>query len=107
MENPQTWGRLEREIEGALVLSHERQEKGIIGLSTVRIIADTLREAGLVKTENPRLRIASFGDDMTIFLNDEEIASANHDEHGWAGISALEEGVIALAEALGVPVERD
>jgi len=48
MENPNTWTLLERTIDHALTRARELHRLGFIGLSEVRIIADALREAGLV-----------------------------------------------------------
>jgi hypothetical protein len=43
MENPQTWGRLERAIDQALGEAEQARRDGVIGLSRVRRIADAVR----------------------------------------------------------------
>jgi hypothetical protein len=48
MENPATWGPVERAISEALRDADEARSKRLIGLSTVRRIADKLRERGLI-----------------------------------------------------------
>lgn len=50
-ENPATWGPLEKAIAEALKQADEGRAAGRIGLSTVRQIADKLRETGLVKEQ--------------------------------------------------------
>lgn len=58
-------------------------------------------------SDTPYLRFTNDGDDdkleVTLVLNGEDlyIASANHDEHGWAGMSVLECGVTRLIELMG------
>lgn len=49
MENPATWGPVEKTIDAAMQEAEKRQSQGVVGLSNVRIIADALRAAGLVK----------------------------------------------------------
>jgi hypothetical protein len=48
MENPATWGRAEGIISRAYAEWSESRNKGIIGLSLARQIADALRDAGLL-----------------------------------------------------------
>lgn len=50
-ENPMTWGKLEHAIDGALTVAWAQKMAGMVGLSDVRIIADALRDAGLVKED--------------------------------------------------------
>jgi len=49
MENPATWGELEKVISAALRSVEFGRSNGMIGLSAARQIADALRAAGLVK----------------------------------------------------------
>ena len=42
---------------------------------------------------------------IRVWLGDEEIAYANHDEHGWGGIALLENAVKDIAAALDMEVE--
>lgn len=48
VENPQTWGPLEKAIDEAMREADDARAAGRIGLSRVRQIADKLREQGLV-----------------------------------------------------------
>lgn len=48
MENPATWTRLEHVIYAALEEAHRQMQEGLCGLSDVRLIADALRNEGLV-----------------------------------------------------------
>lgn len=50
MENPATWGEVERLIDGVLRDDQKEALKGqfVCGLSMARRIADALREAGLL-----------------------------------------------------------
>lgn len=45
-------------------------------------------------------------DDETIevYVGDELVASANHDEHGWSGMDAVERATLAVARACGASV---
>lgn len=47
-------------------------------------------------------------DDETIqvYVNGESIISANHDEHGWSGMDAVEKTALAVARACGAEVAR-
>lgn len=51
MENPATWGTLEKIINEALEEADRRDRMDLVGLSRVRIVADALRKAGLVKDD--------------------------------------------------------
>lgn len=48
MEAPSSWGKLEHAIAEAMQDAEQARREKIIGLSTVRIIADKLRAKGLV-----------------------------------------------------------
>ena len=48
MENPATWGKLERTIGDAIQEAEQARANQVIGLSMVRRIADKLRAEGLV-----------------------------------------------------------
>lgn len=45
-------------------------------------------------------------DDETLLVRIEEdvVASVNHDEHGWSGMSAVENVVREIADAFGIEV---
>lgn len=43
MENPATWGPLERAINRAIRQAREDREADVVGLSEVRLIADAVR----------------------------------------------------------------
>lgn len=58
------------------------------------------------KTKNKFVLSKSDDENLTVFLNGKEIASANHDTDGWAGMEAIEELVTKIAKALKIPVER-
>lgn len=45
-------------------------------------------------------------DHLRIEANGETIASANHDEHGWSGMDAVEKTARAIAEAAGLDVSE-
>lgn len=49
MENPATWGRAEHVIADAMSQADKYMKMGVVGLSSVRQIADALREAGLLR----------------------------------------------------------
>jgi hypothetical protein len=51
MENPETWGKLEQVIDEALRKADADLAAHIIGLSTVRVIADALRREKLIRPE--------------------------------------------------------
>lgn len=52
MENPSTWTELERTIHEALKKAEDQCDKGIVGHSTPRIVADELRRRGLARWED-------------------------------------------------------
>ena len=41
---------------------------------------------------------------MVVYVDRKEIIAANHDEHGWSGMDAIEQTVRKLGKALGVEV---
>lgn len=41
---------------------------------------------------------------MEVHVNGEVVASANHDEHGWSGMDAVERAALAVARACGASV---
>lgn len=43
---------------------------------------------------------------LDIEVNGNVVASANHDEHGWSGMDAVEKTARAIAEAAGISVEE-
>ncbi|WP_045740761.1 hypothetical protein [Actinoplanes rectilineatus] len=43
---------------------------------------------------------------LTIEVNGRTVSSANHDEHGWSGMDAVEKTARAIAKAAGVAVEE-
>lgn len=51
MENPAPWGKAERVITNALMDWAAARDASVIGPSQARLIADALREAGLLKEE--------------------------------------------------------
>lgn len=51
MEAPSSWGPVERAIADGMQEAEQARADGIIGLSSVRRIADKLRERGLVVDE--------------------------------------------------------
>ena len=51
MENPMSWGPVEKTISKALTESLEARAKGICGWSTEMVIANALREAGLINED--------------------------------------------------------
>lgn len=55
MENPASWGKVEQVIFEAIQKHEQMLKEHIFGLSEVRMIADALREAGLIR-ERPRGR---------------------------------------------------
>lgn len=60
-------------------------------------------------TDKPKVHILrSYDDDegIEVYVGTKYIGSANHDEHGWAGIRMLEETAKKMAEAFGAEVEE-
>lgn len=54
------------------------------------------------------LVISDDGDEVVNFYIEEElIGSVNHDEYGWAGMTATIELVEAIAEAYGIPIRNE
>lgn len=54
----------------------------------------------------PTVEITSPDDEhVSILIGGVEIASANHDEHGWSGMDAVVRAALAVAEAAGLEVE--
>lgn len=49
VENPATWGPVEKVIHETIKRHRDNHLAGTVGLSRVRMIADALREAGLIK----------------------------------------------------------
>ena len=43
---------------------------------------------------------------LEIYLGDVQIASANHDEEGWAGMEAIEDVAVKMADELGLKIIR-
>ena len=41
---------------------------------------------------------------MVVYVDRKKIIAANHDEHGWSGMDAIEQTVRKLGKALGVEV---
>ena len=52
MENPATWTEVEHVVNRALMQHKSDRANGVIGLSSVRMITDALRRAGLLKDES-------------------------------------------------------
>jgi len=53
------------------------------------------------------LLIESEDDEVTTFwLNGTEISSVNYDDHGWAGMQAVENALVSMAFALNVKVDK-
>ena len=46
-------------------------------------------------------------DTLVVLLDGVEVASANHDEHGWSGIDLLEKAALTLGKALGATIEDE
>lgn len=44
---------------------------------------------------------------VEFYYGDDYIMSVNHDEHGWSGMSAVEDAVVTFAEILGIKVVRE
>lgn len=44
---------------------------------------------------------------LEVVVNGEVVATANHDEHGWDGMGAVERTALAVARALGVDLGDD
>jgi hypothetical protein len=42
---------------------------------------------------------------LAVLVDGQRVASACHDEHGWAGIEAVTTAVVAVAKALGAEVD--
>jgi hypothetical protein len=79
------------------------------GLPTELVGVDDLR-AALERAERarPRLTITRPDDDhLIVEIGGEEVASANHDEHGWSGMEAVEQTALAVAKAAGLEVDAD
>lgn len=41
---------------------------------------------------------------FVVICDGQELYGANYDEHGWSGMTAIQEGTILLARALGIEV---
>lgn len=46
-------------------------------------------------------------EEVTILINGVEVASANHDEHGYAGMDAVVDTATSVGRALGAVVESE
>ena len=56
----------------------------------------------------PKFKISYPNPETIIFLlDDEEIAYANHDNHGWTGMEAMEKLFEAIATHINVQIEHD
>lgn len=55
MENPATWGQAEHVIDQALQKAEAARVAHVYGPSTPRLIAEALRQAGLLKTPDEEL----------------------------------------------------
>lgn len=58
--------------------------------------------------ERPAARVVILAPDdehVVIEVDGSEVASANHDEHGWSGMDAVVRTAVAVAEAAGLTVE--
>lgn len=51
MENPNTWGPVEKTIAKAITDADKAFANGVMGKSIVRYISDALREAGYLKED--------------------------------------------------------
>lgn len=45
-------------------------------------------------------------DHLEIEVNGTVVATANHDEHGWSGMDAVEKTTRAIAQAAGIAVDE-
>ena len=58
----------------------------------------------IVKALGPRptIRLKRPNDEaLEVWVGRKLVASANHDEHGWSGVDAVESTAVAIARALG------
>lgn len=46
-------------------------------------------------------------DHVEVHVNGTEVASANHDEHGWSGMDAIVNTATSIARAAGIPVTTE
>jgi hypothetical protein len=61
----------------------------------------------MTQIERPKLTINRPDDDhLVIEIDGKEIASANHDEHGWCGMDAVEQTALAVAKAAGLAIDE-
>ncbi|MFG3709496.1 hypothetical protein [Micromonospora sp. NPDC047730] len=55
----------------------------------------------------PRISIERPDDErIQVHINGQEVASANHDEHGWSGMDAIERTALAVARACGARADQ-
>lgn len=63
--------------------------------------------AELPKTKLPKLVLdRPDPETLEVRVGKKYVGSANHDEHGWSGMSAVEELAKSMAKALGLKVKR-
>lgn len=73
------------------------------GISTEEEIGAALRLAVSSLPDAPTIEIRRPHDDvLQVVIDGEVVAEANHDEHGWDGMDAVEKTALAVARALGV-----
>ena len=47
-----------------------------------------------------------YDEDMEFYVDGEQIAYANHDEHGWVGMEAMKDLFENIADKFGIEVEE-
>lgn len=58
-------------------------------------------------SQNNHITIRETSDEsFEVLLNDQYLHSFNHDQHGWAGMQAVRDIVISLAEKLNIPINE-
>ena len=55
MEDPQTWTQVEQVIDQTLKDWHYYRKEGLVGFSQARLIADALRDAGLLRDSSDEI----------------------------------------------------
>lgn len=81
MENPASWGKLERVIHDALREYDAEQERGVIGASRAAVVATALRREGLVQEEASRNSASGSG-----AVNSEVLDGVLYPDRTWRAV---------------------
>ena len=63
-----------------------------------------LQIRGYIMKKNMIQIVRPNDEEIDFLLNGKEFYSVNHDEHGWAGMDAVQDVVVILAKKLGIKI---